>query len=96
MEVFHLIQPNVVITNTFAVRQFSNKDFQANQDILNVTLAKLVSPTDSQGPSAISILWQCSIGFSTFMLPGKKIKHSAFYLLDTIWNCPEYVIRSLD
>lgn len=99
MEVFHLIQPNVVITNTFTVGQFSNKDFQVvepNQDILNGTLAELVNPTDSQEPSAISILWQCSIGFSIFMLPGKKIKHSAFYLLDTIWNCPEYVIRRLD
>lgn len=75
MEVFYLVQPNVVITNTFTVRQFSNKNFQAvesDQDILNGTLAELVSPTDSQGPSAISILWQCSIGFSTFMLPGKK------------------------
>lgn len=51
MEVFHLIQPNVVITNTFTVGQFSNKDFQAvepNQDILNGTLAELVNPTDSQ------------------------------------------------
>ena len=99
MEVFHLIQPNVVITNTFTVGQFSNKDFQVvepNQDILNGTLAELVNPTDSQEPSAISILWQCSKVSVSLCFLEKKIKHSAFYLLDTIWNCPEYVIRRLD